>query len=45
MACHVLDIMHAFHDASREGKHIELSSTCLRPAPLPLNLKEGALDE
>jgi predicted dehydrogenase len=34
MAYHVLDIMHAAHDASREGRHIELTSTCERPAPL-----------
>ena len=45
MAYHVLDIMHAFHDASREGRHVELSSTCTRPAPLPLGLREGMLDE
>jgi predicted dehydrogenase len=45
MAYHVLDIMHAFHDASREGRHVELSSTCTRPAPLPLGLREGTLDE
>ena len=45
MAYHVLDIMHAFHDASREGKHVELSSTCTRPAALPLGLREGILDE
>lgn len=34
MACHVVDIMQAIHDASREGRHIELSTTCERPAPL-----------
>jgi predicted dehydrogenase len=45
MAYHVLDIMHAFHDASREGRRVELSSTCTRPAPLPLGLREGTLDE
>jgi len=44
LAYHVLDIMHAVHDASREGKHVELSSTCQRPAPLPLGLMEGRLD-
>jgi hypothetical protein len=44
LAYHVLDIMHAFHDASREDRHIALSSTCSRPAPLPLNLPEGILD-
>jgi predicted dehydrogenase len=30
---HVLDIMHAFHDASKEGKHLSIGSTCDRPAP------------
>ncbi len=34
MAYHVLDIMQAIHEASAEGRHIELSSTCERPAPL-----------
>lgn len=34
MAYHVLDLMHAFHDASREDRHIHLSSTCERPAAL-----------
>ncbi len=34
MAYHILDIMQAIHEASDEGHHIELSSTCPRPAPL-----------
>jgi predicted dehydrogenase len=34
LAYHVLDIMQAFHEASNEGRHIELSSTCRRPEPL-----------
>jgi predicted dehydrogenase len=41
---HVLDVMHAIHDASREGRHIMLSSTCNRPAPLPLGLAPYTLD-
>ena len=45
LAYHVLDIMHAFHDASREGKHIELESHCERPAALPLGLRHGTLDD
>jgi len=44
LAYHVLDIMHAIHDASREGRHVELGSTCERPAPLPVGLKEWELD-
>lgn len=45
MAYHVLDAMHAFHDASDQGKHIMLESTCERPAPLPIGLRNGQLDE
>lgn len=40
MAYHVLDIMHAFHDASREGRHIELESTCDRPAALSMDVNQ-----
>ncbi len=45
LAYHVLDVMHAFHDASDEGKHIMVESTCERPKPLPLGLRHGQLDE
>lgn len=45
LAYHVLDVMHAFHDASDAGKHIMLESTCERPKPLPLGLRAGQLDE
>ncbi|MCC7262369.1 MAG: Gfo/Idh/MocA family oxidoreductase [Candidatus Latescibacteria bacterium] len=41
---HVLDLMHAFHDASSQGQTVELGSTCQRPAPLPLGLLPGQLD-
>ena len=36
MAYHVLDIMHAIHDASEKGMHIELESSCKRPEPFSL---------
>jgi predicted dehydrogenase len=45
LAYHVLDIMHAFSHASQEGRHVELTSACGRPEPLPLGLAEGTLDE
>jgi hypothetical protein len=35
MAYHVLEAMHGFHDASREGKHYQMESTCERPEPMP----------
>ena len=44
MAYHVLDIMHGFHDASREGKHYAVSSTCEQPAGFPLGLSPRTLD-
>jgi predicted dehydrogenase len=44
LAFHVLDIMHAFHDASDEGRHVELDSGCEKPAALPVGLKEGVVD-
>jgi len=42
---HILDVMHAFDDASKEGKHIMMNSTCQRPVALPLGLNKGQLDE
>lgn len=45
LAYHVLDLMHAFHDASCEGRHVELTSTCERPAALPLGLAPWTLDD
>jgi predicted dehydrogenase len=44
MAFHVLDVMHAVLEASNMGRHIELTSTCERPAPLPEGLPERQLD-
>jgi len=38
MAYHVLDIMQSFHDASKLGKHIEITSSCEQPEILSVNL-------
>jgi len=35
LAYHVLDIMHAIHDASNGGQHVRMESTCARPEPMP----------
>jgi predicted dehydrogenase len=35
LTLHVLEIMHAIHRASDEGRHIEIESTVDRPEPLP----------
>jgi len=36
LAYHVLDIMHALQDASRQNRHVRLQSTCARPAPFSM---------
>jgi predicted dehydrogenase len=38
LAYHVLDIMHAIHDAANGGRHVTLTSGCPQPAPLPPSL-------
>ncbi len=45
MTYHVLDIMHTIHDSAREGRHIEMVSTCARPAPMPVDLPQSLLDD
>ena len=45
LSYHVLDLMHAIHDASREEHHIQMQSTCSRPAPMPLNVPLNQLDD
>ncbi|MBN1673731.1 MAG: Gfo/Idh/MocA family oxidoreductase [Kiritimatiellae bacterium] len=44
MGYHVIDIIHALHEASAEGRHVELESTCPQPAPLPPGLAEWTID-
>ena len=44
LAFHVLDIMHSIIDASATGRHVDVKSTCPRPAALPLGLSKGQLD-
>ena len=44
LAYHVLDVMCALHDSSREERHIHVQSTCERPAALPLGIAEGEVD-
>ncbi|MCG3149628.1 MAG: 1,5-anhydro-D-fructose reductase [Verrucomicrobiae bacterium] len=44
MAFHVLDVMAAFEESATTGKHIQIKSTCERPAALPVGLPLGELD-
>ena len=41
---HVLDLMHAFHEAQEQGAFVELGSTCEQPAMIPTGLPPGRLD-
>ena len=44
MASHVLEILHAFGRSSDSGKRIELTSTCSRPDPLPVDSLDYRMD-
>jgi predicted dehydrogenase len=44
LAYHVLDIMHAFHDASNTGQSLTLTSQVERPEAFPLGMAPGILD-
>jgi predicted dehydrogenase len=44
MAFHVLDIMHAIHEAAKMGTFKELSSQVDRPEPFPIGMTPGVLD-
>ena len=43
LAYHVLEVMLAFCESSRQGKCVAVRSRCERPAPLPLGLCDGEL--
>jgi predicted dehydrogenase len=45
LAFHVLDIIHAVHKASKQGKHVDLISGVERPAALPLDLPHDRLED
>lgn len=44
MAYHILDLMHGFHDASLDGEHYQVPSTCSRPEALPMGINANNID-
>ncbi len=44
LAAHVLDLMQSSLEASETGRHVELSTRCVRPAPLPPGLPDDTFD-
>lgn len=45
LARHVLDITLSIFASARSERHVAVTTPCQRPAPLPLGLKAGELDE
>jgi predicted dehydrogenase len=45
LAYHVLEVMLAVEQSSKSGRHVEIASTCQRPAPIPAGLKDTELDQ
>ncbi len=43
LSCHVLEIMHAFHESKKSKAYVQLSTTCEKPLPLPMNLVKGSV--
>jgi predicted dehydrogenase len=43
-AYHVLDVMHAVHEAAEQGRRVTLESSVERPAPLPADLPDWTID-
>jgi len=43
LALHVLELMHAIHDAASHQHHIEPQYACDRPEPLPMGLLPGSI--
>ena len=41
LACHVLEIMHAFHESAEKRTFIDLKTDCERPQPLGIGLIKG----
>ena len=44
LARHVLDITLGIFESAQTERHVALSTTCERPAPLPVGLEHGKLD-
>jgi predicted dehydrogenase len=43
LAYHVLDVMQGIHDASRDGRHVEITSAFVPPKVLPIGLADGSV--
>ena len=44
LALHTLEVMLAFEASGKSGHHVEMQTTCERPAALPMGLAEWEVD-
>lgn len=44
LGCHVVEVMEAFEESSRTGRHVEILSKCRKPEALPVQLATGQID-
>ena len=44
IALHALDVMQAIHESSDQGRHVLLTSTCVRPEPMRADLPDWVLE-
>ena len=44
LAAHVLDVMLAFDRSSERGSRIDMTTTCDKPAAMPVDITEGYID-
>jgi predicted dehydrogenase len=44
LSFHTLDVMQSLLDSSDSKKFVEIGSTCAKPKPLPLGLRDGSID-
>jgi predicted dehydrogenase len=45
LAYHVLDVMQSIQEASDTGRYVKIKSKCRKPAPFPMGLLPGTVDE
>lgn len=45
LARHVIDITLGIFESAESGQHVALTTSCERPAPLPVGLAQGELDQ
>ena len=45
MPAHVVDIVNAMHESAEQGRRIDLTTTCVQPAPLPVGQPDWVIPD